>query len=217
MSVTTAIKKSQLVELAQDAPDRTVVAMSRVLAVAAEHRGLDTFFAHVLNVLADTGALGETTLVGEQLTPRRAVSELLDHPDMVPALRVIDPLAAARVRGVGVKRKLLEMEGGAVSAETLGGLLGITRQAVDKRRKRGALIGLDLGRRGYAYPVWQVDLHGLPEVLAELPELSAWAQAAFMLAPNPWIEGHSPLETLRVGDTDAVVRAARLYGEHLAA
>lgn len=217
MSLPSVVKKTQLADLAQGAPDRTVLAMSRVLSVAAEHRDLDAFFAQVLNVLADSGARTETASEDDQNASRRAVSALLDHPDMLPALQVIDPLAAARVQGVAVKRRLLEMEGGAVPSTAMANLLGMTRQAVDKRRKRGALIGLDLGRRGFAYPVWQVDLQGLPEVLAELHELSGWAQAAFMLSPNPWLGGNSPLDTLRAGNADAVVRAARLYGEHLAA
>ena len=55
---------------------------------------------------------------------------------------------------------------GTFTATQIGQALGISRQAVDKRRKHGSLIGLDLGRRGFAYPAWQVGprgtLDGLP-------------------------------------------------------
>jgi hypothetical protein len=79
------------------------------------------------------------------------------------------------------------------------------------------MIGLSFGRRGYAYPVWQADLDGLEEVLAELRELSPWTQAEFMLAPNRWLAGASPLDALRNGDREGVLEAARHYGEQIAA
>jgi hypothetical protein len=31
----------------------------------------------------------------------------------------------------------------------------MSRQAVEKRRKAGRLIGVSLGRRGFGYPAWQ--------------------------------------------------------------
>ncbi|MCA9878662.1 MAG: hypothetical protein KC442_12800 [Thermomicrobiales bacterium] len=209
--------QKQLTELAKSAPERTVAAAARVLTAATEQRSLDPFISHVLNVLVEvtSSSNADTTRSGE--AGRIALVKLLEHPDMLPGLQSMDPLAAARLRGLAVKRHLLEMEGGSVSGQRMASLLGISRQAVDKRRKRGTLIGLDLGRRGYAYPVWQVELPGLEAVLAQLGELGPWAQAGFFLAPNAWLDDRPPLLALRAGEKDAVIRAASLYGEHVAA
>lgn len=209
--------QKQLTDLAQSAPERTVAAAARVLTAATEQRGLDPFISHVLNVLVEVTRSSEADTMRPGDAGRLALVKLLEHPDMLPGLQAMDPLAAARLRGLAVKRSLLELEGGAVSGQKMASLLGISRQAVDKRRKRGTLIGLDLGRRGYAYPVWQVELSGLEEVLAVLGELSPWAQAGFFLAPNTWLNDQAPLVALRAGEKDAVLRAASLYGEHVAA
>lgn len=103
-----------------------------------------------------------------------------------------------------------------VSGGELARSIGISRQAIDKRRLHGRLIGIDLGKRGYAYPVWQIGLEGLAEVLAELDEFAPWTQALFMLSANSLLEGETPLARLRRGDLDEVVIAARLSGEQTA-
>ncbi|MCA9864518.1 MAG: hypothetical protein KC432_15905 [Thermomicrobiales bacterium] len=219
MSATSSLSRSQLqlVDLAQAAPERTVEAAARVLTAANEHRSLAPFISHMLNLLVDvTDSMEEAPALSGGVD-RVALGRLLEHPDLLSGLRVVDPLAPARLRGLAVKRQLLDMEGGAVSSQQMATLLGISRQAVDKRRKRGTIIGLDLGRRGYAYPVWQVDLPGLAEVLATLDDVSPWAQAGFFLAPNAWLADRTPLAALRAGEKDAVLRAASLYGEHVAA
>lgn len=77
-----------------------------------------------------------------------------------------------------------------------------------------------MGRRGYAYPVWQFDLErggllaGFDETLQALAGHDPWMQMAFMLTPNPWLAGEvTPLAALRAGRLDAVLDAARAYGE----
>ncbi|MFT4040603.1 MAG: hypothetical protein QM692_20655 [Thermomicrobiales bacterium] len=144
------------------------------------------------------------------------MAELPEQPNLPAGSWITDPLMLARVRGQAVQRRILEMEGGAVSSRQMAALLGISRRAVDKRRERGELIGLDADGRGYVYPVWQVDLPGFAEVLAVRRDLSPRAQAGFFLAPNAWLEDRSPLSALRAGEVAAVLRAASLYGEHLA-
>lgn len=55
----------------------------------------------------------------------------------------------ARVRGVRSCSRLLDAEGGSpLSAAEVAQLMGISRQAVDVRRKKGTLLGLETGRRG---------------------------------------------------------------------
>jgi hypothetical protein len=146
--------------------------------------------------------------------------EALGQPQVLERLRESDPLAPARLRGLRAKERLLTAEGGTLSAPEVGQVLGISRQAVDLRRKRGKLVGLILGRHSYAYPAWQFGpegvLPGLVEVLAELERFDPWMQVMFMLGANDLLEGQTPLAELRRGNMDEVRGAARLFGEHTA-
>jgi hypothetical protein len=129
-----------------------------------------------------------------------------------------DPLAAAKFRGLERKRQLVEAAGGALSAQNVADLLGITRQAVDKRRAQNQLIGLTQGRRGYIYPSFQFEdantLLGLADVLEELRSFDPWMQLAFFVNSNDRLSGKTPVTALRAGNQSEVLRAARSYGEH---
>jgi hypothetical protein len=120
-----------------------------------------------------------------------------------------------------MRQKLLEAEGGSISADEVAKLLSISRQAVDKRRRSGRLIGVTRGRHGYAYPIWQFDetgtISGLEDVLSKLHQHDPWMQMIFMLSPNSRLQGRSPLAVLREKNIDAVLTAASAYGEHGAA
>ncbi|HET9522800.1 MAG TPA: hypothetical protein VFO90_01130, partial [Terrimicrobiaceae bacterium] len=137
------------------------------------------------------------------------------------AIQSDDPLAAARVRGIEARKRLVEAEGGSLSSEQMAEVLRLSRQAVDKRRKTNRLVGLDAGRHGYIYPAWQVTksgmLNGLEEVLAELKDHDPWMRVQFMLQPNSRLNDRTPLEALREGDIASVRAAARALGEHGAA
>jgi hypothetical protein len=132
-----------------------------------------------------------------------------------------DPLARARLRGVLAMRELLSGDGGALAGNEVADLLGISRQAVDKRRKAGQLIAVELPRRGLLYPAWQFveagALPGLARVLAALGAHDAWAQARFFVSRNGRLANRRPLEVLKGGELDAVLRAAEAFGEHGAA
>jgi hypothetical protein len=132
-----------------------------------------------------------------------------------------DPLAAAKFRGLERKRQLVEAAGGALTAQSVAELLGITRQAVDKRRTQNQLIALTQGKRGYIYPSFQFEdgktLGGLEEVLQELRSFDPWMQLAFFVNSNDRLSGKTPATALRAGNHSEVSRAARSYGEHGAA
>lgn len=126
-----------------------------------------------------------------------------------------------RLKGVQVKRQLLYEDGQPLTSEEVAQLLQITRQAVDKRRSKGQLLGVSLGRRGYIYPAWQFReegvLPGLERVLAVLKDYDPWTALMFLKTGDIHLEGATPLERLQAGDVKAVVRAAECYGEHTAA
>lgn len=133
-----------------------------------------------------------------------------------------DPLENSRRRGVAARERLVQAEGGCLSGPVVAQLLGVSREAVNKRRISGKLIALSTSKRGYLYPGWQfIDrdiLPGLSGVLAVLDEEDPWMQASFMLSPNTWLEGEaSPLDLLRQRRLEEVMTAARAYGEQGAA
>jgi len=157
----------------------------------------------------------------EQLRTPEVLSMLLDRlaDELLPSS---DPLAIARLRGRVAMRDVLSREGGALTATQVAEVLGISRQAVDKRRKGGQLLALTLPKRGLLYPAWQFSesgatLPGFVEVLGALGDHDEWAEARFFLNGNDRLGGRPPLDALREGDLDAVLEAARGFGEHGAA
>jgi hypothetical protein len=196
----------RLYYVAQQAPIDAVDAATQTLDALAKHHERSAFVTWMLSSLAK-----------HEVADVEDLFDLLEQHEALADLRRRDPLAPARLRGLRAKKQLLEAEGGTVSGRELAQVLGITRQAVDKRRLNGKLIGIDLGKRGYAYPIWQVGLDGIDTVLAELGELDPWSQALFMLSANSWLDGETPLAALRAGKRDEVLTAAKYVGEQTAA
>jgi len=134
-----------------------------------------------------------------------------------PRQQADDPLAAARLRGLQRRQSILEAEGALLSAQQVAERLGLSRQAVDNRRRAGRLLALHTGRRGLGYPAWQFDergvLAGLEESLSALRVDDPWMRAWFFLAPDPRLDGRRPLDVLRAREFDRVRRAAEAYGQ----
>lgn len=217
MVATVVTPSRRLADAARNAPPVSVEAAARLLGVVAEHRDRAPFVSRVLNALARLTDVRDEQPFEDASSDFATLLRMLSRPEALDELRAKDALAPARLHGLKVRERILSAEGGACSGAEMAATLGISRQAIDKRRRRGTLIGMSLGRRGYAYPSWQIGLDGLETVLAELRGYDAWTLAAFMLTPNPWLDGESPLAGLRRGDQDRVADAARMYGEHVAA
>lgn len=128
-----------------------------------------------------------------------------------------DPLLAAKVRGLKRKKQMLEISGGALSSEQVAEVLGISRQAVDKRRSSNQLLALTQGRRGYSYPSFQFEdgktIKGLEEVLSQLKALDPWMQMVFFTSTNERLDGKTPIKSLHEGLVNEVVQVASGYGE----
>jgi hypothetical protein len=147
--------------------------------------------------------------------------KLMQETEANRARSAADPLEMARLRGIAARERLLNAEGGSLTISQVEQLLGISRQAIHKRCSKGKLIALTTSKRGYLFPRWQFAengiLPGLESVLAAFDESDPWMQAAFMLNPNIWLDGASPLEMLRQGKIEDVLVAARASGEQGAA
>ncbi len=211
-----------LEEAAGTLPESTVAAAVRAMRAGGDALR-SVVLARSLNALADAMAGDARGLEDVASAPSdlAVLLRMLERPEALEALLGEDPLAAARLRGIEARSKLLEQEGGAVPAEELGLMLGgITPQAVNKRRKAGRLLGLPVGESRYRYPVWQVEggqvLPGFEEVLNVFGVEDPWMRAAFFLGGNARLGGERPLDELRRGNVEAVKRAASSYGEQLA-
>lgn len=131
-----------------------------------------------------------------------------------------DPLAAARMRAVRIKRELLERAGGAYTTGQVAELLGVTPQAIHGRRMRGNLLALRGPNGDYLYPAFQLTgrgvLPGLAEVLAAFQVEDPWTRLSVLLGPAGRLGGHTPLQALLEGRVADAVHAVAAYGEHAA-
>lgn len=201
-------------------PPRSLVESAARVLRAADQPARAAFLARALNALARLAPRLEERALGDAagaLSDYAALLSALEQPDALGALQAEDLLATARVRGLRARAHLLAAEGGTLSVEAAANLLGVTRQAINKRRRAGRLLALSTGRHGYAYPAWQFGansvLPGLEEVLADLHEHDPWTQAGFFLNGSLDLDGAAPLGELRRGNIAAVRRAAQRYGE----
>lgn len=145
--------------------------------------------------------------------PYVLVKRLADHlPD------ASDPLARAKTRGLVSQREMLGVEGPPMGVREVAGHLGISRQAVDKRRQRSKLLAVSFGTRSLQYPCWQFMetgvLSGLEETLLALAPSPPWACLRFFVSGNHRLGGKRPLDLLRAGRVEKVLDAAKAFGEH---
>ena len=141
------------------------------------------------------------------------LAQILSHPEFIgEAVAHLDPMVPALARNVEHRNQLLERAGGVLSAEEAGKITGITRQAIDKRRRSNAIVAVREGS-DWKYPACQFRdgevLPGIAEVVRGLEGQGAWATLDFLLAPDSALGGRSPLEALRQGDISAVERLVR--------
>src|ERR1017187_4533503 len=76
-------------------------------------------------------------------------------------LSAVDPYVEAMARGAAIKRELLTIGGGGLTSRQVASALDTTRQAVDKRRSRRALLAVPNGSGEYVYPACQFPSDGV--------------------------------------------------------
>jgi len=176
------------------------------------------FVLHGLEALAAVAERVDPVEIPAGSEGARAVIEALMQDALRDYLREQDALTPARLRGLKAQRTLLEAEGGMMGVAEVAERLGISRQAVSKRREEGALLALKLGARRDLYPAWQLTrsgvLPGLRETLGALGDADPWAVMGFFLAGNARLGGERPLDRLRRKDLAPVLKAAGAFGEH---
>jgi hypothetical protein len=135
-------------------------------------------------------------------------------------LSAVDPFVEAMARGATVKRELLASAGGGLTSSQVAAALGLTRQAVDKRRSRRALLAAPNGSGEYLYPACQFTpegvIPGLERVLHAFAIQSPWTQLSVLLAPAPALGGSTILEALKSGKVENAIGVAASFGEQAA-
>ena len=162
----------------------------------------------------------------------RTTMRSLKPVDVVERLRIAvskaipatfkSPLAEALLRGIEARQRIKEMEGGTLSAEKTGRILGLdSKQAVIDRYNKGRLLGWREKQGSIRFPVWQFRedgnvLGGLPEalgVLAQNKHLDDWAKVLFFVNPRDSLKNQRPLDLLRKGEAERVIELARAQVE----
>jgi len=132
----------------------------------------------------------------------------------------VDPFVEAMAQGAAIKRELLTDAGGGLTSSQVARALGITRQAVDKRRTRHALLAVPTGSGDYVYPACQFAqegvIPGLEDVLRSFRIRSPWTQLSALLSPTPALGGKTILEALQSGWTERAAAIAASFGEQAA-
>jgi len=112
-------------------------------------------------------------------------------------------------RGAIARKKLEDAEGGAISAEEVAQLLGLSRQGVDYLRNTNGK---------WNYPVWQFDngriRPGIRECLKGLATEDPWGQMIFFLSPRDSLNGHRPLDLIVNNEIEAATAVARRHQQH---
>jgi hypothetical protein len=128
-------------------------------------------------------------------------------------------LANALARGLSVREKMAEEEGGSMSADETARHLGVTKQSVLNMYHADTLLGWRTEKQGAVrFPIWQFSEHtrlpGLQEVLAKLNEaqiLDDWGKVGFFLQTHSNLDNRRPLDLLREKDLESVLKAAEAY------
>ena len=185
---------------------------------------MQTLFRRSINGVLRLSALSEESVVNATSAPTdlgalvRALASQEALHELLEDLKQAEPLAPAFLRGIEAKRRVLEENGGVLTSEQVAEKIGISRQAVEKRRQAGKLVAVSTGRHGNLYPVWQFErsrvLAGLSEALAQLSGHDEWSQVIFFISKNPRLKDRTPIEMLKAGKLKEVLDAASVYGEH---
>jgi hypothetical protein len=137
-----------------------------------------------------------------------------------PIAKTDNRLANAVARGITVRQKLMEAEGGSLSAEEAAQELGISKTAILKRYHKGQIIAWREERQNAArFPVWQFNEHrvlnGPQEVLKVLnsaSQLDDFGRILFFLSNMGFLGKKRPVDCLRAGQVKKVMQAAEGYG-----
>ena len=176
-------------------------------ATGRRHNAIQDAFirrsAHAIERLATQA--DEATLIEAMAAPTdfgTLARALVDFGAIGSAVAEIDPVAVDLAREIQHRTDIVRRAGGTLSAEDVGKLLKISRQAVDKRRRNKTLLALRQGG-DWLYPRIQFHAHetipGLADVIRGLEESGPWVTLEFLVTEDDVLDGVSPRAALLKG------------------
>jgi hypothetical protein len=154
------------------------------------------------------------------LQPREARPEKAEFIGILTGGHTYTPQERLELEAAGIARyfqKRRELLQDSFSAPEVARLLHTSRQTPHDRVKAGTLLAVR-ERGGLRFPHWQFDPQGPDGVLAGLPEVlkaldvTPLEKVSWFVRPNPYLEGRTPLEALKAGETERLVAIAHGVG-----
>lgn len=141
-----------------------------------------------------------------------------DDPFGDPGAGVVAAAQAVNERRLRQRREGMDGLDTADVVQLIGSISD--RKGVDRRRRRGQLLGWRMGTRT-VHPTWQFDRRlgdtrpGLTPLLAALAEVTSDPQTAdaLMTAPREDLEGRTLADVFAAGRLETVVRLIRMAGD----
>ncbi len=127
----------------------------------------------------------------------------------------LSPFQESKLKGIQVKKDLLNHHGGVVDTADVMSVLNCTKQTVHHKRRNGTLLGFKNGN-SFLYPVFQFEeagiIPGLAKVIKALHEQDSdfWESVLFILNGNDYLTGSSdipisPLDMIKKGELGKVM------------
>lgn len=221
-SLKTTAKNYKIIKPLLKAPLRVQKTISKTVKQINKNDPKSQFLEYLINLALDiTKQAPDMSELSSQTAYFTQTIEILSQPEIIKQLAPeADPLMIARLRGQQRKIELLYENDIPLSSEEVANLLQMTRQGVDKRRLKGKLLALSLGKRGYLYPSWQFQngkvIEGLERILIALEDLDNWTKLMFLKTGDIHLAQKTPLECLIAGEIEIVVQVAQSYGKQTA-
>lgn len=169
-----------------------------------------TFYNRMREWVEDVALTAPESVLAEALASpsvRGGLVKLLNGTAAdIDTSRVTELRDRALARGLAAKEALRELAGGFAPTAWVGEHLGISRQAVDKRRKAGKLLAIQAADGTFAYPLCQFSdegvVPGLEEALGALQVENPWERLSALVNPSPALGGRPVLSVLAAPGSD---------------
>jgi hypothetical protein len=212
----------------RSARQRTIVSVDKVTLNHALERSGTADLQHVIGIVmrvlanyplelrstidayADAIAMAKTTGETAELTFSRSPEGEIEA---TPKLAGSPALRRALARGRNRVAEILEGPG-MLAGRDFAAMLGISAQTLNQWRAQRKVLALSGAKRGFRYPDWQlvdapgVLLPGLVQLHSALED-QPWAVYRFLRQHHIALDGRTGIESLKSGDIDATVAAAK--------
>jgi len=135
----------------------------------------------------------------------------------------LSSIEKSKLLGIRSQNKMLSYRGGVLQSSEVAEILGIKKQTVNDKRKRGELLGLFINDR-YKYPVWQLRNRKIIPHMKDTIKLlkednDDWMILRFFIGENDYLLANCPkypnvIDALINGQDVLVKKAVKAYFQH---